>query len=239
MDTRDTNDDTHDIIDFMLDIETLGLNPCPVIIQISVVAFIKESGKILGDPFDRRVNAHSCVSTSKQFKIDGETIEWWMKQEESIYEDIFLNAMRPTNDKNTDIKNVLNDLSKWLTEKKRKYCRIRANTYGDGRSYIWANGGANTDCTWLNQAYKACGIQVPFSFTEIQDVRTLVNQATQLTNTNPKQETILINPKKRHHALEDCYIQITYCHQAYNLLKNHNKREKELTLKDERNNKPE
>lgn len=81
-------------VDIMLDLETLGLSDSPVITQLAAVAFDITTGESF-DEFSVFIDAKSCIE--KGLKIDGSTVEWWLKQDERVFKSIFLKAIDNSN----------------------------------------------------------------------------------------------------------------------------------------------
>jgi hypothetical protein len=70
--------------DLMLDIETLGVRPTSVIIQIGACYFDRYTGEV-GDKFTENISIKSCLE--QKFTIDSNTISWWMQQENKSWGD--------------------------------------------------------------------------------------------------------------------------------------------------------
>lgn len=191
-------------IDLMLDLETLGICDDPVITQISAIAFSLETGAQL-DTFNERIGTRN--SLVKGFKVDGSTIEWWSKQSEKVYNEVFIAAF--TSD--IKIEDVLHRFTNWINNVKSTY----------GRDYktninVWGNG-ALADNKWIRQAYKLCGMEVPWHYTEDRDVRTLVDLGRRTFNYDYKN---VVFEGEVHNAIDDCKHQIKYCCEVYDKIKN-------------------
>ncbi len=70
----------------MLDLETLGLDDNIVITQLSAIAFSLDQGIIM-EEFNENIGIRNSVKSG--LKIDGPSIEWWFKQPDKIYNDVF------------------------------------------------------------------------------------------------------------------------------------------------------
>ena len=173
----------------MIDIETLSTKPNALILTIGAIKFsrnkdIESLDKT--DNFYKRVVIKSC--TKLNMDIDNNTIQWWNNQsKESRYETI-------ENKDRQDIKEVLEELSKFLKDSK----------------YIWANS-PNFDCVILENAYRCCNFEIPWKYWNLRDCRTIYD----LGNTSLKS----VVKETTHNALKDCYDQILCLNKAYNNLK--------------------
>jgi hypothetical protein len=65
------------IMDFMIDLETMGDKPDAVIASIAVTAFEIRTGKILGE-FYEKVDMQDCIDLGMTISVG--TIKWWLKQ---------------------------------------------------------------------------------------------------------------------------------------------------------------
>lgn len=190
-------------VDVMLDLETIGLCDNTVITQLSAVAFSMEDGSIFED-FNRHIGIRNSIQ--KGLKIDGSSMEWWFKQPDKVYEDVFVKAMT------SDIKleDVLAEFTAWLKSLKE--------TYGiDYKSNInmWGNG-ALADNKWIRQAYKVCNMEPPWAFHEDRDVRTIAELGRRLFSYEYRSVTF---EGTVHNALDDCKHQIKYCTSIYAKMK--------------------
>jgi hypothetical protein len=147
-------------IDVMLDLETIGLCDNAVITQLSAVAFSMDDGTI-HDTFNEHIGIRNSVQ--KGLKIDGSSMEWWFKQPNKNYEDVFIKAMT------SDIKleDILVKFTTWLKSLKEQY----GLDYKSGVN-VWGNG-ALADNKWIRQAYKVCNMEPLWAFHEDCDVRTI------------------------------------------------------------------
>lgn len=99
----------------------------------------------LGEEFYRSVDLESCEEAG--LSIDAGTLEWWLDQEEEV-QDILTGGEA--------LESTLSDFSAF---------------YGDSET-IWANS-PSFDCALLKSAYEALEMDVPWSFREERDFRTL------------------------------------------------------------------
>jgi len=191
-------------IDIMLDLETIGLCDNVVITQLSAVAFSMHDGTIF-ETFNEHIGIRNSVQ--KGLKIDGSGMEWWFKQPDKIYEDVFVKAMASE----IKIEDTLQKFTNWIESLKSFYgLDYKANVN------VWGNG-ALADNKWIRQAYKVCNMEPPWGFRDDRDVRTIVELGRRLFDYEyskvPFEGTV-------HNAIDDCKHQIKYCSEIYNKLKN-------------------
>jgi exodeoxyribonuclease VIII len=191
-----------DIIDVMLDLETLGLGNTPVISQLSAVIFDIETGTTF-EEYNEKVSPQSCVKLG--LKIDAGTVEWWLKQDQSILENVIVKSI--TGGKN--IKEVLATFSNFLKDIKK--------THKAKEIRIWGNGTL-ADNKWLESAFDLAQVEKPFKYWEHSDVRTLVDLGWRLTGVDHKKD--LKFEGEKHNAIDDCKHQIKYCSAIYKELTN-------------------
>jgi hypothetical protein len=191
-------------IDVMLDLETVGLCDNAVITQLSAVAFSIDNGSIL-DTFDEHIGIKPSVQ--KGLKIDGSSMEWWFKQPNKVYEEVFVKAMTSE----TKIEDVLSRFDTWL-----KSLKDRFGVDYKSNINMWGNG-ALADNKWIRQAYKVCNMEPPWAFYEDRDVRTIVELGRRLFDYEYR-KTLFEGTV--HNAVDDCKHQIKYCSEIYGKLKN-------------------
>jgi hypothetical protein len=136
------------MIDLMIDLETMSMDPNAAIVSLGAVFFDKEE---LGPKFYNTINLASSVKAGG--KIDSNTIMWWMKQGDSARL-AFVDADKP-------IALVLTGFQEFL----RAVCSSE-----DVR--IWGNGAA-FDNVLLRQAYMRLGWRAPWLYKHDCCYRTL------------------------------------------------------------------
>lgn len=213
-------------VDIMLDLETIGLCDNAVITQISAVAFNLEpsctdkikplvsdinAGTHLSE-FNVYINAKSCVKHG--LKIDGSTVEWWLKQSDEVYNNVFMKSMatKATENKVYDLPEALKMFTEWIELVKQRHCIVYGNQFNKGNIHVWGNG-ALADNKWIKQAYKACSMEEPWYFTQDRDVRTIVDLGRRKLKYDSKK---IIFEGQQHNALDDCKHQIKYLCDIYN-----------------------
>lgn len=189
-------------IDLMLDLETLSLDSYAVITQISAVPFELSKG-ILGDfrPFNELINPISSARAGA--KIDGSTIEWWFKQEDSVIQKVFMESLQ----NGKDVRGVLEGFSDYIKSLKTE-CDVK-------NVYLWGNG-VKADNVWLENQYKLLGMKYPVTYRDDMDVRTLMRLGKEL-GIDLRDGIKFVGEK--HNAIDDCNHQIEYVCRTFNAIK--------------------
>lgn len=163
----------------IIDIETLGVEPNSVILTIGGIRFERyEKLKNLEEyeTFYVRIDIDSCLEEG--LKTEQATCDWWDNQPDQIrFESVF-------HPDRMSLKNALSQLSEFVKDSK---C-------------IWSQG--SFDSVILENAYRKCGIEIPWKFWNIRDSRTLFDiLSVDLKSIEYKKEEV-------HNALVDCYRQL-------------------------------
>lgn len=172
----------------MVDIETLGNTSNSVICSIGAVEFDIETG-LNGRNFYVVIDIQSCLNNG--LHVDGNTIEWWLKQNETARMAI-ISGFR------FHIREALIEFSDFLK-------RIGGSTV-----QIWGNSN-RFDLGILGDAYTKLNIHIPWNFRLERDVRTLVSFA-------PEIKTQFLNNGIEHLPIDDCKYQIRYCNAIWKKL---------------------
>ena len=163
--------------EIMIDIETLSTQNNAMILTIGAIKFQRNEDltelKNM-ETFYVRIDTKSCKNLNMH--VDDETLKWWGRQSEEAKNEVFYNTDR------LDINESLTQLSQFLK----------------GHKYIWSNS-PSFDCVILENAFKCCGIEVPWKFWNLRDCRTVYD----LGRVNLKSVSVV-----KHNALDDCYNQI-------------------------------
>lgn len=169
-----------------MDLETLSVRPHAVILVIGAIKFnrgetwpenIDQSDIEKLDFFYTRIRIKSCVHEG--LHIDASTEKWWKEQSDDVKHEALKHPDR------VPLRQALVDFKDW---------------FGDGfRTKIWGNG-SSFDCTILGEAYKRCGMEVPWKYWLERDLRTITDLG--------KVRMCDLPQYKKHHALFDCYRQI-------------------------------
>lgn len=172
----------------MLDLETLGTKPGSVIMSLAAIQFDLKTGK-LGAEYYRNIDLPS--SKELGLEIDQDTIDWWNKQDRSIYNQMFVKPLH--------VKVVLNEFSLWI------------KTMCPGAKFVWGNA-PSFDCVLLRTVYDRAHIGAPWAFYNERCVRTIVGLNPAIKDSTPK-------PAAAHHPIVDCRHQINYLVKTLNSLK--------------------
>jgi exodeoxyribonuclease VIII len=160
----------------MIDIETLGVTPDSTIIQIAAVRFSLEDASI-NDEFSVNISPASCKALG--LITDKKTIEFWKNQPTEVIRSVMSNQ--------TNIENALTQLNNFI------------GGY-DKNNEIWANGTV-FDISMLEWSYRRSGIECPWRYFQIRDVRTIFSVAKFDWRNFPR-------IGMQHNALGDCHTQI-------------------------------
>jgi DNA polymerase III epsilon subunit-like protein len=138
--------------DISFDLETLGVDPGCVITQIGACAFDADFPTVEKQFFSVFVDPQSCLDMGMTVKWS--TIAWWLVQPEAAR-----NAM--VTKETQHISKALDELRRWIA------------AVGDPKSIrVWGHG-ATFDISLLEDAYRRCGISVPWFYRNVRDLRTL------------------------------------------------------------------
>jgi hypothetical protein len=139
------------VFDIMIDIESLGVTPGSVILNIGAVEFDPVSGQFGNDFYvalDIEESQRHCGCT-----IAASTIKWWMVQSEAARVASF------GNDDSTSPAAALYMLHSFV--KKRK---------------VWSHGPA-MDVVLLEWMYRKIGIEIPWKYGDVRCTRTIYDIA--------------------------------------------------------------
>lgn len=159
----------------MLDLETMGTTPGCAILSIGAVGFT-DRGLFKGAEysFKRNVTLSSCLDAG--LRVDASTERWWSEQ--SAEARAALLDPEPV-----VLFNALSDFHVWYHTHKFEH--------------IWSHGAA-ADIVWLEAAYRAAGLSLPWHYRDSRDTRTLWDLDPGLERTVPTVE---------HCALQDAAAQ--------------------------------
>lgn len=166
-------------VNFMIDIETLGLRPGAVVWQIGALVFVPSqypSMKML------RAEKKWTIEWSSAFehsRVEPDTFAWWVDQG------------FPKEPDKVDMEAALNGLSTWMGT------QLTCSSY-DAQAAVWAKG-PSFDLVQLEYQYHARNIRCPWKYNQHQDVRTMLNLAGIDANN--------FMYGKQHDALDDCKSQ--------------------------------
>lgn len=173
-------------VEIMVDLETMGTDPYSPIIAIGAVRF--EAGPMHAmPPFYQAIKLGSCLKHG--LRMQASTVLWWMKQSreaQAVLED----------PEAVDLPVALDAFTAWL---------------GSRPDNLWGNSAA-FDLGLLKDAYKACGMEVPWAFYREKCYRTLKGL--------PGMEGFKLQRVGTHHnALDDAISQAHHCREMLVALK--------------------
>ena len=135
--------------DIMIDLETLGIAPgCPVL-SIGAVRFDIEKGWMEDKVFAYYKVLNITEQIDKGFKANGNTLKWWMQQNESAKEVFFGESMA--------VEEALIGFSAYAMDL--------------GTPTVWGNG-STFDISILEEMYRRYDLVVPWTFWNVMDLRT-------------------------------------------------------------------
>jgi hypothetical protein len=169
----------------MIDLETLGLTPNAAFISLGACRFSPETAQI-GDSFYERINWETAMDGRE---VTPATLRWWMQQGD----DARLEIIKP----GRNMKDVLDSLYFWL----------------GSDCVVWGNG-STFDISILEDAYRQCGINIPWKFWNVRDVRTVVDLAKGLVDKND-----VAQEGTAHNALGDAVYQAKYVSKMWQALR--------------------
>ena len=176
-------------LEFMLDLETMGLSNNAAIIAIGCVAFqhnLETCESTLIDTFYKNVNLASAVKCGLVMEPDA--VLWWLQQSEEARNEIVLRDLEAL-----PITEALAQFTVWVNK--------TTKTHPTEQYKIWGNG-ADFDLVLLKEAYRLClHMQAPWGFRSQRCYRTLLAEYKHLLTVPPP-----TNPNK-HNALADAIYQ--------------------------------
>ncbi len=159
----------------MLDLETMGLNPNCVVLSIGVAAF--DNNNVVSKFYAR-------IDDKEQFgrgrTIDTSVQEWWDKQ--------LPDAKKVFAEPVIGVDDALSQLTGYV----RRYAGAE----------IWGNG-CHFDVSIMEDMYRMYGMQVPWSFRDVRDLRTFAQYVA-------KGAKVPRGGGVHHNALDDAIAQANY-----------------------------
>ena len=181
---------------FMVDLETLGVNPGCVILSIGSVRF--DSGKP-GDWFYRRVDLRNALD--KGFHVESDTLMWWFRHGEAAIEHSGLGGCY--------VYEALTDFKEFI---------------GTGKMEIWGHGSP-FDNDILRSAYSRCHLHGDcWDRRSDRCYRTLCGTAGAGIPVDYEASLPLLDPPEwwgtapRHHALRDAACQAAHALKIFGTL---------------------
>lgn len=172
--------------DCMLDLETLGRTADAVIIQIGLCRFDIRTGE-RDEGFEVNIDLEDSIRQG--FRLEGPTIEWWLRQSREARESVIAHPKYPV-----------------------KVALRKAQQYMKGADTLWSH--ATFDAPILSYHFNRMKVKQPIHYRGHRDIRTLVA----LTGFK-RQDIKSDPGSVKHTALADCITQIAYCSQCYKNIK--------------------
>lgn len=166
----------------MIDLETLGTAQDTIVPIIGACIFSPTTGEIT-DTFYAHLNQKDQQTLGRT--TTPATIEWWKQQSDAAKKEL-LKPGRP-------FKDVMEEFADFLPKK----------------CVVWGNG-ATFDISILENCFRMLGMNIPWAFWDVRDVRTVVDLAGKL----PKEYRVEKGEFKfegvAHNAADDARHQATY-----------------------------
>ena len=144
------------MIEFMVDLETMGTGPTAAIVSIGCVPFDRESLIVLQDEFYTVVDLESSLKA--ELVAESSTILWWMQQSKEARIGLFSGRRAHLYEALSALKYLMASLVPAKNDRK-----------------VWGNGAA-FDNVLLSSAYKAVGLETPWNFWNDRCFRTMKNE---------------------------------------------------------------
>ena len=141
----------------MIDIETLDNVSSAIILAIGAVEFDINTGKI-GKSFEQMVKIDSNHNNVKTRTLSGETLLWWLKQDQESIEKTFFNPERMS------LQGALSEFEDFLL----KIDPLK-------KFQIWCKG-AKFDFAILSDAFRQFSMPVPWNYRNENCCRTMFNR---------------------------------------------------------------
>jgi hypothetical protein len=141
----------------MVDIESLALGPRPVITQIAMLAYELESDELLDDRFVQYLPIEPQQQIIPPRRISASTIAWWMKQSDEAREKFELNT-------GTDFEDLVAAIRGLIAAFNRL-------THNGTRNYEISAKGPKFDIVAIETLIEELGLEVPWDYWRVTDVR--------------------------------------------------------------------
>lgn len=175
-------------IGLMLDLETLDLGPRAVLSQVALIAFPLDDPESELRRIDQDLPIQPQITLGRVMSFD--TVLWWMKQEDKAR----LRFIENTG-------NDMEELLAFVRSIHRKICEVIQQAGGNQNIELWAKG-PQFDVVNLETLFGDCGLDVPWKYDSVMDLRTTMKLAGIRT---ADVDSTGITP---HVAISDCKFQI-------------------------------
>lgn len=172
--------------DVMIDLETLSTEADAHILTIGAIKFNRK-GKL--PKMEEMDTFYRRITFSSNERLDlhksESTVKWWGRQNKKARKEAFEESNR------VELEDALKDFNEWFR----------------GAKYIWSHG-CGFDVTIITEAFQHCDMKPPFKFWDVRDTRTIYD----IASVSMKDHT---DKEAAHHALHDCYFQISGMKEAF------------------------
>lgn len=179
--------------EFMLDIETLDKKPTAVILEIGIVAF---DGDRTIDELLIRPDIGDQIEGGRS--VSASTWKWWMAQRREVLDAVWFAPSKNTH-----------EAAQQLVD----FCALHDIARPGERRALWARG-PQFDVTIVENFLRDHGLEAPWPYDSVRDVRTAVDDVAFERGGIP-----LVSKKDAHSALADCHHQIKTLRWARNQTK--------------------
>lgn len=170
----------------MLDLETMGNGPTAAIVAIGACVFDPHGVGAGGPQFGISVDLDSAMKHG--LHVDASTVLWWMRQSDTARERTFPTDA-PALPQAIDLFNL------WIREQ-------------DSDVVVWGNG-ATFDNVIIRSAFRAVGLEAPWSYKNDRCYRTLVNLLPE------HRRPTLVPYGMAHYALDDAITQVLHLQKVW------------------------
>ncbi len=179
------------IVDVMIDLETLGTTPGSVVLSIGGVT---SNGAEFHGKIDLRDSLHAGLT------VDPDTMSWWRKQPASVWRE----TARAGEEPSLGLRFVLGSFADWLALLRQGDAKAATGA----KLRLWGDSAA-FDLSLLACAYRAAGVAVPWDYREEHCYRTLRNV---LGSEKPRS-------KVQHDGLSDAKAQMTHLQEMLTIMR--------------------
>lgn len=177
--------------DFMVDLETMGLDANSLITTVSIVQFDLTTGN-MGEELELAISWNEQVD--KGAIVDVSTVQWWLHQDREALDTMMRLEGNPVSE-------VISSINSYFARNSEDLRNVK----------LWGNG-KEFDNVLLRNLYKRHNVIFPLAYWCDNDVRTLVSIA-DINTHNFAFDGV------KHRGVDDCKHQINYCSHAYRVLK--------------------
>jgi hypothetical protein len=177
----------------MIDLETLGTTPTSSILSIGAVVFTVAGN--IDDVSTDFIKFYSTVDIAScqeyGLTIDAHTVRWWIQQSDEAKKELISSG--------GSLPHVINLFSDWWD--KSGFTKDTP---------LWCHG-PSFDAVVLENAFKAIGYTIPWSYNAPRDTRTIYDLAELDVKTQVRSGVF-------HNALDDCIFQVRMVQKAWRMI---------------------